>query len=261
MGGSARADSAAMTTIALRPIDQLTRQWAADARSAASAAALARLAHVEPAIAALGAHDLGDVVAFLRDPSLARPPAGGKPPAPSAVIQAMLRSQRVDPLVPRVILQAVLPGLVGVARRLSWGAGGEWPDGGAFFVDLLTTTWETIVEWSGEDRPYAVLDLLSAVRCRMRRQLLRHRAAVEHHAPALDDAGTSRAHGSGASDLDELAKAIEDAVDHGLSTADASVLYAHRVLGYTLTELSELTGRSRRYLSERRDRAAHALTA
>lgn len=250
-----------MSTIALRPIDQLTRHWAADARSAASAAALDRLASVEPAVAALGARDLGDVVAFLRDPASVSPPAGGTLPAPATLIRAMLRSQRVDPLVPRAILQAMLPGLVGVARRLSWGAGGEWPDGGAFFVDLLTTTWETIVEWSGEDRPYAVLDLLSAVRCRMRRQLLRHRAVVEHHAPALDDAGESRGYGSGASDLDELARAIDEAVESGLNTADASVLYAHRVLGYTLTELSELTGRSRRYLSERRDRAAHALTA
>lgn len=252
-----------MSNVALRPIDQLARHWAADCRSAASAAALELLAAAEPAVAALGGHDLGDVVAYLRDPG-ARPapasPPGGSVQA-ARVIQAMLRSQRVHPLVPRAILQAVLPGLVGVARRLGWGAGGEWSDGGAFFVDVLTTAWETIVEWEGDDRPYALLDLLSAVRCRMRRQLLRHRAVVEHHAPATDPVTVAGTCGAGSSDLDELARAIDDAVGSGMDATDASVLYAHRVLGYTLTELSQLTGRSRRTLGERRDRAAQALLA
>ena len=95
------------------------------------------------------------------------------------VIQAMLRSQGVHPLVPRAVLQAILPGLVSVARRLSWGAGGDWNGGGAFFVDLLTTAWEVVVEWAGDDRDYAVLDLLSAIRCRLRRQRLSQRAGHE----------------------------------------------------------------------------------
>lgn len=251
-----------MSDIALRPIDQLARHWEADSRTAASATALQLLAEVEPMVAALGARDLGDLVDSLREGS---DRSGGRrgairPQAP-AVIQAMLRSQHVHPLVPRAILQAMLPGLVGVARRLAWGAGGEWPDGGAFFVDLLTTAWETIVEWSGQDRPYAVPDLLSAVRCRLRRQLLRHRVTVEHHAPPPDDSVVGCSPGCGASDLDELAQAIDEAELGGLDSVDASILYAHRVLGYTLTELSALTGRSRRYLSERRDRAAAVLTA
>lgn len=250
-----------MSNVALRPIDQLTRHWAADGRSAASVAALDRLAAAEPSIAALGAHDLGDVVVYVGNRSDHPSSRGASMPAAAAVIQAMLRSQHVHPLIPRAILQAMLPGLVGVARRLAWGAGGEWPDGGAFFVDLLTTTWETIVEWSGDDRPYAVLDLLSAVRCRMRRQLMRHRAVVEHHTPAPDAGASTATCSPGSSDLDELARALDEAVAGGLDTTDASVLYAHRVLGYTLTELSALTGRSRRYLSERRDRATQALTA
>lgn len=251
-----------MSNVALRPIDQLARHWAADSRSAASVAALERLAAAEPDISALGAHDLGDLVASLREPSDHPAPRGaGSRPAGAAVIRAMLRSQHVHPLVPRAILQALLPGLVGVARRLGWGAGGEWPDGGAFFVDLLTTTWETIVEWSGDDRPYAVLDLLSAVRCRMRRQLLRHRANQDHQRPAPEPGAGTATCGGGSTDIDELARAIDAAVQDGLDTADASVLYAHRVLGYTLTELSAMTGRSRRHLSERRDRAAEALIA
>ena len=250
-----------MSNIALRPIDQLTRNWAADSRSAASVEALDRLSQAEPVIAALGARDLGDVVAFLNDRAAPTAARGRPLPAPTRVIQAMLRSQCAHPLVARAILQAVLPGLVGVARRLSWGAGGEWSDGGAFFVDLLTTAWETIVEWSGDDRPYAGLDLLSAVRCRMRRQLLRSKTVAQHHAPSAEGSREAGVWGAGPSSLDDLARAIDEAVAEGMSGTDASVLYAHRVLGYSLTELAALTGRSRRSLSERRDRAAQALIA
>jgi hypothetical protein len=247
-----------MGTIALRPIDQLDRDWAAQRRSSASRTALRRLADAEPAIAEVGAVDLGDLVAALRGDRDRRAFDRGRAPA---LLQAMLRSQHVHPLVPRAILQAILPGLVSIARRLSWGSGGEWDDGGAFFVDALTTAWEVIVEWSGEDRDYAVLDILSAVRCRLRRQLLRHRARIERTIPSADPDVAIATPRVGQSDLDELARAIDDVTGHGLDAADAAVLYAHRVLGYTMTELAKLTGRSRRHLGDRRERAVQALTA
>jgi AcrR family transcriptional regulator len=126
----------------------------------------------------------------------------------------------------------------------------------------LTTAWEVIVEWAGEDRPYAVLDLLSAVRCRLRRRLLGHRARGTRLVPVPDpDVLSPAAPGPGASGADELARAIDQLEGRGLDSADAAVLYAHRVLGYTLTELSALTGKSRRHLGDRRDRAVRALTA
>jgi hypothetical protein len=175
----------------------------------------------------------------------------------------MLRHEHVHPLVPRAIVQALLPGLVGVARRLSWGSGGEWRDGGAFLADAVTTAWEVVVEWSGHDRPYAVLDILSAVRCRMRRQLLRHRSRAEWPLRDGRDGGErdELIGGGSGTDLDELAHAIDDEWGRGLDPQDAAVLYAHRVLGYSIAELAQLTGRSRRYLSDRRDRAAGTLIA
>ncbi len=72
-----------------------------------------------------------------------------------------------------MLVQALIPGLVTVAGKLQWGHGGEWRDGEEFFGELLSTTWLVLQEWSGQDRPYAVLDLLSAIRCRLRRQLFR----------------------------------------------------------------------------------------
>jgi len=244
-----------MRRIALRPIDQMTAEWTSTARSPASRQALARLAAAEPPVAALGVEDLGALVDALRAPGsrAARERAAG-------VLRAMLRSQAVHPLVPRAILQALLPGLVTVARRLSWGAGGEWDDGGAFFADLVATAWEVIVAWSGEDRSYAVLDLLSAVRCRLRRQAARHRSAWEQAAPGLDpERGPLGPPTNGTTGLDDLARAIDALSGRGLEPGDAAVLYGHCVLGLTTTELSRMTGRSRRHLDTRRRRAAQEM--
>lgn len=255
-----------MDTFTWRPIAQLNAEWAVVARSPGSRAALAGLAGADPAIASLGVGDLGELVDLLPDGARrARRPARARRldgRSSAAVVAAMLRHQDVHPLVPRAIVQALLPGLVGVARRLSWGSGGEWRDGGAFLADAVTTAWEVVVEWTGHDRPYAVLDLLSAVRCRMRRQLLRHRACAEW--PLRDGRSgedAEEAGGGASTDLDELAHAIDEEWGRGLDPEDAAILYAHRVLGYTIAELAELTGRSRRYLSDRRDRAAGALIA
>jgi hypothetical protein len=241
----------------IRPIDAMAAEWNSVSRTSASREAARRLGAAEPIVASLAAADLGSLVQALRDARF-----GERGVRSARVIQAMLRSQGVHPLVPRAILQAVVPGLVTVARRLSWGAGGDWEDGGTFFADLVSTAWEVIVAWSGEDRPYAVLDLLSAVRCRLRRQMLHQRAQRERTDLGLhaDDplVGVS---GPGSSDLDLLAAAIDDLSGNGLDETDAAVLYGSRVLGFSISELSRLTGRTRRHLSERRRRAEQQLCA
>jgi hypothetical protein len=235
----------------------MTAEWASTSRSRASRQALILLAEAEPPVADLGVGDLGDLVDALRvvGSTVARERAAG-------VLRAMLRSQAVHPLVPRAILQALLPGLVTVARRLSWGAGGEWDDGGAFFADLIATAWEVIVAWSGEDRNYAVLDLLSAVRCRLRRQAARHRTAWERVSIGLDpELGPSGPGSSGTTEIEDLARTIDSLRGNGMDPGDAAVLYGNCVLGLTTTELSRMTGRSRRHLDARRRRAAQELCA
>ncbi|MGP8058543.1 MAG: hypothetical protein ACLP9C_02755 [Acidimicrobiales bacterium] len=245
-----------MRRVALRPIDQMTADWVFTARSGPSRHALARLAVAEPEVAALGVADLGELVEALRVSG----PAGDRERA-ARVLRAMLRSQSVHPLVPRAILQALLPGLVSVARRLSWGAGGEWDDGGAFFADLVATAWEVIIAWSGDDRSYAVLDLLSAIRCRLRRQAARHRSTGERESTGLDPETGPAAGSSGTTDLEDLARTIDLLTGRGLDPGDAAVLYGNCVLGLTTTELARMTGRSRRHLDVRRRRAAQELCA
>lgn len=230
------------------PIDRLTTDWMVN-RTTQSKLALNLLAECESEVASMEVDDLHSLVEKLRE-SIGK---SGENWAPR-VLQAMLRAQAVHPLIPRAILQALVPGLVTIARRLSWGTGGEWTDSSAFFADLITTTWEVITEWSGQDRPYALLDLLSATRCRMRRQILRQ----THRDLAMGtelERRLSRAVSNDATDLELLARAIDDLRGDELDVVEAAVLYGTRVLGFSMTELSKLTGRSRRYLADRRRHA------
>jgi hypothetical protein len=239
-----------------RPIDQLTLDWRAISRGCESKHALDLLAAREPDVASTQAKDLEELVALLR--GAIGDPRGDWAPR---VLQAMLRTQSVHPLISRAILQALLPGLVTVARRLSWGSGGDWIDGGTFFSDLITTAWEVITEWCGEDRPYALLDLLSAVRCRMRRQIMSRRAAREIAVGPELDRRLGITASAETSDLEVLAQAIEDLAGSQLDPTDAAVLYGNRVLGLSMTELAKMTGRSRRFLADRRRRAEEQFCA
>ena len=161
-----------------------------------------------------------------------------------------------------MLVQVLLPGLVTVAGKLRWGRGGEWQDGEEFFGELLSTTWLVLQEWSGQDRPYAVLDLLSAIRCRLRRQLFRSKDLEGRSVPLGPDlaeavSGSSRPE----TDLEELARMLIDLHREGMRPDEVQVLYALHVLGYSMAELSALTGRDRRALYARRDRGQRRLCA
>ncbi len=180
-------------------------------------------------------------------------------------VQLMLRATRpssADPLareVARAILQAMLPGLVNVAKRLRWGRGGEWTSGGAFFADVLATAWEVVDSWAGQDRPYAASDILSATRCRLRRQIDRHRADTEGATPLAHPDAAGRCY-SNQSDLEVLASALIDLEESGLERNDAAIGYAHFVLGLSIAELARVTGHTRRHLSHRRRHVEHVLS-
>ena len=178
------------------------------------------------------------------------------------LVRVMLREAEVDPFVSRMLVQILIPGLVTVAGKLQWGRGGEWRDGEEFFGELLSTTWLVVQEWAGQDRPYAVLDLLSAVRCRLRRQLFRSKDVGGRSVPFGPDSGeTAIAAGRPETDLEELARILIDLHGEGMRPDEVQVLYAHHVLGYSMAELAALTGRDRRALYARRDRGQRRLCA
>jgi hypothetical protein len=245
-----------MRNVIFRPIDQLSVEWETVGRGQESRTALRSLIEREPNLTKIGANDLHDLVAYLR-----QAPSSGERTDAALVVRSMLRSESVHPLVSRAILQAILPGLVSVARRLSWGSGGDWSDGGTFFSDLIATAWEVITDWAGQDRQYAVLDLLSAIRCRMRRQFIRTTDSCELPVGTDLDDDTATHSPFGRTALEELAKTIEDSIGQGLDPVDGAVLYGVRVLGLTTADLARISGRSRRYLSGCRIRAEAQLRA
>jgi hypothetical protein len=245
-------------------ISQLNTEWKSIGRSPSAVDALARVALRDPAMAQL-VHGAGDapptcpspyeLVEHLRQ-------AGGRHSREEAadLIRVLLREANLHPMVARTLVQALVPGLISVATKLQWGRGGDWNGGDEFFSELLSTTWVTIGEWAGQDRPYAVLDLLSAVRCRLRRQLLRSKQTQLRFVPLHEDelaTLTSRPE----TDLEELTRILIDLRQQGMRADEVQVLYAHHVLGFTISELATVTGRERRALYARRDRGRRRLCA
>ena len=176
------------------------------------------------------------------------------------LVSVLLRESGTDPFLARVLVQALLPGLLTVAGKLQWGRGGEWRSGDEFFGELLETTWVVLLEWAGQDRPYAVLDLLSAIRCRMRRQLFRGKDLARRAIPLGSDVedGKSRCLDT---DLDELTRVLIDRHRDGMCADEIQVLYANNVLGYSISELAAMTGRDRRVLYAHRNRGRRSLCA
>ncbi len=243
-------------------IDQMAVEWRSIGRTADAVRALHELARRDPGVARLvfGDGEGGpprcptpyDLVADMRR-------ASGRAQRDEAarLVRVLLREAAADPFILRMLVQVLVPGLVSVAGKLRWGQGGDWQDGEEFFGELLSTTWCVVQEWAGQDRRYAVLDLLSAIRCRVRRQLFR---AKDLAGRTVADAATDRPAPSETL-LDELARTLVDEHHEGMPADELQVLYGHSVLGYSMAELAALTGRDRRGLYTRRDRARRRLRA
>ena len=270
IGGGLWATLPAMPTRSPKPrvalISQMAAEWQSIGRSPAAVRSLRDVARRDPGLSLLvhGPEEGDplcptpyDLVEHLRR-------ASGRVQREEAarLIRVLLRESDADPFLCRVLVQALIPGLVSVAGKLRWGRGGDWQDGEEFFGELLSTTWLVLQEWSGQDRPYAVLDLLSAIRCRVRRQLFRSMDLVERYASIGPDLAESASRTTRPeTDLEELARLLIDLHREGMRPDDVQVLYAHHVLGYSIAELSALTGRDRRALYARRDRGQRRLCA
>ncbi len=238
----------------------MTAEWQSVGRGSAGVEALRRVARRDPALRRL----VGTAAAPGPCPTpyqlvehLRRASGRREREAAAAVIRVFLREADRDPFVSRLLVQALLPGLIVVASKLQWGRGGEWRDPDEFFGDLVSTAWLVIEEWSGQDRPYAVLDLLSAIRCRLRRQLMRNKSAATptQRFDPEDDHRLARPE----TDLDQLAKMLINLHSEGMNPDEVRLLYAQQVMGFSIAELSRTTGRERRVLYQRRDRGRQRL--
>ena len=165
------------------PLDRLDREWQALA-SGALPARLRTWALEEPVLAAFASPSA--LIRFLH--------TGSAGPEKDAVLRALLARSRVDPLAARVVLQALRPGLKGLAKRIFLDA----DDVEQLWQLLLASVWEQIRTYPLERRPRRIaanllLDSMRATlnelaRERSRRGELPASAIVPHAAatPAPD---------------------------------------------------------------------------
>ena len=157
-----------MTTSDL--IYQLRREWQHSGRTLDSMAAAARLRVAHPEIDFEGISDLYDVVRALEIPA-------GRSVLERAALVGVLLEEATDPLVRRALLQTLVPGVVSVCRQLRFGQGIVVDPHETLGVALSLLS-ELLVDWAGQRRAYAAPDLLSALRGRLRRWLLKEKGAA-----------------------------------------------------------------------------------
>jgi hypothetical protein len=148
----------------------LRLDWRRVGRSSSARESCARLAARYPELELDAQIDLYDVVLLLET-------KGGRTVLERARIVRALLVEATDPDVHRALLQTLLPGVVSVCRQLRFGDGiiDEPSETLSMAVSLLS---ELLVDWAGQSRQYAAPDLLSALRGRLRRWLLKEKEAL-----------------------------------------------------------------------------------
>jgi hypothetical protein len=139
-------------------------------RSSPAREATRRLDERHPELDLAAQEDLWDVVSLLESRS-------GRNVLQRAEIVRALLQEASDPDIHRALLQTLLPGVVSVCRQLRFGDGivDEPSETLSMAVALLS---ELLVDWAGQSRQYAAPDLLSALRGRLRRWLLKEKEAL-----------------------------------------------------------------------------------
>jgi hypothetical protein len=109
----------------------------------------------------------------------------------SLVIQVLLIEAN-DRFIHRALLQTLLPGVVSVCRQLRFGRGiVERPSD--VLSEAIAMLSDLIREWAGQSRQYAAPDLLSALRGRLRRWLLKEKAVQQRIVGEIPESAASPA--------------------------------------------------------------------
>jgi hypothetical protein len=150
-------------------LGQMRQEWRFTSHSGDSRRSLATLRSKHPEVFLSDLEDLGDVVRALEA-------HGSRNVLERAAIISVLLEEAGDAQVHRALLQTMIPGIVSVCRQLRFGDGIiEEPSETVGMAMGLAS--ELMVDWAGQTRPYAAPDLLSALRGRLRRWLLKEKVA------------------------------------------------------------------------------------
>ncbi len=233
-------------------LKRLDAEWRQLAGSPRARRALMRWAAVHPVLAGIG--DFDELLARRRDPTAA-----------PELLAALAALALANPLAVRVLLQALVPGLV----RLSCTVGSNDPDA---LDEMITLAWERIATYPATRHGDVAANVLLDVRKRYRQlrdlDYPRKRHQSDWHlkttnwdsdeavaerlsaAPSAEEAAMERAI------LDELRSLASEGV---ISEPALRVIVQTRILGRTVSELAARTGISRNTLMSWRFRAERRL--
>ncbi|MEI6710481.1 MAG: hypothetical protein WCL17_05830 [Actinomycetota bacterium] len=151
-------------------LGQLRRDWLRTGHTPSAQRAFGLLRARWPELPLAGLEDLGDVVESLERRS------GLTMLQKAEVLKALLVEAR-DPEVSRALLQTLLPGIISTCRQLKFGEG-VVSDPSEMLGVAIASCAELIHDWAGQSRQYCAPDLLSALRGRLRRWMLKEKDAA-----------------------------------------------------------------------------------
>jgi hypothetical protein len=203
-------------------LGQIRYEWLHVGHSNRARTAMAVLAQRHQDLDLGGLCDLYDVVALLET-------RGGRTVLERAEIVRALLEEAGDPEIHRALLQTLIPGIVSVCRQLRFGDG-IVEDASETVGVALGLASELLTDWAGQSRQYAAPDILSALRGRLRRWLLKEKAArrstsyFEHHdEPAVEASPLlARLHSFRGSQYDRIARLTYARVFEGRSLRDVA---------------------------------------
>ena len=205
---------------------QLRTEWHREGHSRRAERACDYLRARHPDTALVGCLDLGEVVGRLEQHS-------GLSAVEKARILEALLVEATDPAIRRALVQTLLPGVVSVCRQLHFGRG-VVDEPSEFLAVAIATLSELVSEWAGQSRGYAGPDLLSALRGRLRRQLLKEKENRDHQAPESDAVTTAE---------DALASELRRHLGTEYDSV-ARAAYAYAVEGRPLRDVARQRGSS-----------------
>jgi hypothetical protein len=179
MGHCDRGHQMDSMTISTDLLTQLRREWRRTGRTVAARAALERMHVRHPQLGLDGVVDLCGLVDALES-------HGGRSVLERAAIIRVLLEEASDPQLHRALLQTMIPGIVSTCRQLRFGEG-IVRDPSETVAAAMALASELLVDWAGQSRQYAAPDILSAVRGRLRRWLLKEKRALRSIAPYAPD--------------------------------------------------------------------------
>ena len=117
---------------------------------------------------------------------LALEPRGGLSVEQRSLIVQILLIEASDKFVHRALLQTLLPGLVSTCRQLQFGRGIICRPTDVI-NEAITLLSELLHDWAGQSRTYAAPDILSALRGRLRRWLLKEKELLRRCAGEIPE--------------------------------------------------------------------------